>query len=353
MIKPSTPKYVVSHYKKNKYYHYFRHKCFDNKLLKLPDDHTSAAFYAQYEQYLRSVDAEREANKPAPIGSIKAIANAYKTSPEYNKLGIDAKRAYDRYLVKIVDHMGLLPISSITRPVVLKLRDTFAEQARTADYYVQTLSILLTFAMDRGFRVDNPAIGVKKLSKGEGSRPFELIDLMMVKRHARHELGWFFAFALFTGMRQGDLRLLTWTQIKSGGTIQVMTSKRGKPVDVPIHPLLAKIIKTIPKRSTQVLTNTKGKPWTADGLQTGMFKLFKKSGIKERVPGKISLHGMQKTAIGILMDVGCTEAEIVAITGKSAQMVARYSRDHQRKKLSRSAGKKFALSSVKSLGKRP
>lgn len=47
------------------------------------------------------------------------------------------------------------------------------------------------------------------------------------------------------------------------------------------------------------------------------------------------LHGLRKLAIVELADAGASDAEIQAVTGQSAEMVAYYRKDASRKKLSR------------------
>ena len=48
-------------------------------------------------------------------------------------------------------------------------------------------------------------------------------------------------------------------------------------------------------------------------------------------------HGLRKSAVVILLEAGCTDAEVSAITGQSRQMVEHYSRQVNQRKLAASA----------------
>ena len=48
-------------------------------------------------------------------------------------------------------------------------------------------------------------------------------------------------------------------------------------------------------------------------------------------------HGLRKSAVVTLLEAGCTDAEVAAITGQSRQMVEHYSRQVNQRKLAASA----------------
>jgi Phage integrase family len=71
-----------------------------------------------------------------------------------------------------------------------------------------------------------------------------------------------------------------------------------------------------PKRSTIILTNSDGAPWTSDGFRTSWGKACKRVGVVG-----LTFHDLRGTAVTRLAIAGCTEAEIATITGHSLRDV--------------------------------
>ena len=65
-----------------------------------------------------------------------------------------------------------------------------------------------------------------------------------------------------------------------------------------------------------ILTNKAGRPWTAHGFQASWRMAANKAGIVG-----LTFHDLRGTAVTRLALVGCTEAEIAAITGHSLRDV--------------------------------
>lgn len=142
------------------------------------------------------------------------------------------------------------------------------------------------------------------------------------------------ALALYSGQRQSDVLKMDWSMIREG-VIHVRQEKAGTRLWVPLRRDLAAILETVPHSSTRILTNASGLPW-----QTG----FKASwGAAMNHPEfsafrlrKLVFHGLRKSAVNALLEAGCTEAEVSAITGQSPEMIRHYNRMVDRKKLARS-----------------
>ncbi len=111
-------------------------------------------------------------------GSLVDVIAQYKRAPEFRNLRERTRHEYAVYLDLLSDTWGPHPVASIERKHVLGLRDKYAETAGTANKIVMVLRILLTFAVNRDYRRDNPAKEIKKLAMGAGyaSWPDEAID---------------------------------------------------------------------------------------------------------------------------------------------------------------------------------
>ena len=71
-----------------------------------------------------------------------------------------------------------------------------------------------------------------------------------------------------------------------------------------------------PKRSTIILTNSDGKPWTSDGFRASWGKACKAAGVVG-----VTYHDLRGTSVTRLALAECTEAEIATVTGLSLQSV--------------------------------
>ena len=121
--------------------------------------------------------------------------------------------------------------------------------------------------------------------------------------------------ALWTGQRQGDLLRLPWSAY-DGKHIRLRQSKTGARVVIPVGAPLKAALDATPKRSTIILTNSDGKPWTPDGFRASWGKACKAAGVVG-----VTFHDLRGTAVTRLALAECTEAEIVTITGHSLRSV--------------------------------
>jgi integrase len=71
-----------------------------------------------------------------------------------------------------------------------------------------------------------------------------------------------------------------------------------------------------PKCSSIILVNSEGKPWTSDGFPSSWRKACAAAGVTG-----VTFHDLRGTAVTRLAIAGCTEAEIVTITGHSLKSV--------------------------------
>src|SRR5581483_6899166 len=80
------------------------------------------------------------------------------------------------------------------------------------------------------------------------------------------------------------------------GLIAVKQGKTGKELWIPVHRDLAKVLQEIPKRAVTILTNSRGKPWTADGFHVTWRDELMRDEIKELRERRLVFHGLRKSA---------------------------------------------------------
>ena len=258
-----------------------------------------------------------------------------------------SRRDYGRYLEELKGMWGDLRVEDLEPADVLALRDKRSATPGAANYLVRVLSLVISWGVPRGYRTDNPCEHVRKLKIGEGweAWPWEAIEL--VEKYGPPWMWQAVAVALYTGQRQADVLAMSRAKIRNG-QIEVRQEKTGRHLVIPAHQKLLTVLASMKQDSVQVLTNTRGLPWTQNGFRASWNGVLEapqqKHGVLPRPhplwPIKragLVFHGLRKSAVVTLLEAGCTTAEVQAITGQSMQMVEHYAKQVNQKKLAASA----------------
>jgi integrase len=128
---------------------------------------------------------------------------------------------------------------------------------------------------------------------------------------------------------------MRWSDVKDG-VISITQDKTGKTVWVPVHSELKSELENIPRKSIFILTNSKEQPW-ATGFKASWRKELAKPAMAPIKQQGLVFHGLRKSAVVFLLEAGCTDAEVSAITGQTRQMVEHYSRQVNQQHLAREA----------------
>src|SRR5262249_19797521 len=99
--------------------------------------------------------------------------------------------------------------------------------------------------------------------------------------------------AMHTGLRQGDLLRLRWSDIGED-RIEILTSKsrhRTRAI-IPLYDDLRTVLSSIPKRSPIVLTNSNGRPWRERSFQSVFSKTKTGAGVRR----ELHFHDLRGTA---------------------------------------------------------
>jgi integrase len=122
--------------------------------------------------------------------------------------------------------------------------------------------------------------------------------------------------------------------IEDGGIV-VVQQKTGKELWVPLHPELRGALEGW--NSSPYVLNRKGKPYTPERFRSTWDELMSKMPAGMIRQEGFVFHGLRASSCEKLREVGCNDREIEAITGMSPEMVTRYSRFADQKKLARAA----------------
>lgn len=300
---------------------------------RLPDD--------PIERAKRVLEINDQAEEPdtVRIGTMADLITCYKISPKFTKRAPRTKKDYQKHMDFLGAHFGGLPVREWDFEKVERLQRKLANTPRTADYLVQVLSILLNYAIRRpkrfGLKI-NPCDAVEKMyDGGEGYPPWPDNVIQKAIEHAYPELANLIVTGLYTGQRSPDDIALTWNHYDGRG-LYVIQQKTGTRLWIPAHHILKSLFDSMEKRAAVILTTQTGRPWTQSNVQHEIMNLMEEIGFKG-----YSRHGLRKNAVNNLLEAGCTEYEVSAITGQSPQMVAHYAKRVNQKKLAESAIRKL------------
>lgn len=243
---------------------------------------------------------------------VRGLISAFKTSPEWAKLGKTSQAEYTRYLNAFSEEFGDWKVSQFEQPKakveLLDWRDEWADRPRAADYALQTVGRLFKWARGRGLTEACPTEDVERLRSVDRS---DLIwtegDLSAVLAKAGVEVGLAIRLAAETGLRLGDLLNLPWGAIGEHGIVW-RTSKRDRQMVVPLTDEAKRILESAPRKHLVILTNSLGKPWTTDGFKT----MFRRAKTDAEITG-LRFYDLRGTAASRRYLAGSPKRDIATI----------------------------------------
>lgn len=279
----------------------------------------------------------------APAGSFAALVEAYLASPEFEGLRPATKSDRSRLLGYVVKGWSTLPVRQLEPKHVLAFRDRFAKKPATANNTVRALSSALSWAVPRGWLPTNPCLGLKKLKGGGTYAPWSWEQIQLLRQHARPRMWQAAALALYSGQRQADVLKMRWSDIEND-LMHVVQSKTGAEVWVPVHVDLKAVLGEMPRVAETILSTERGESWGSGFKASWQAQMDVPTLASLREAGLV-FHGLRKSAVVFLLEAGCTDAEVSAITGQSREMVEHYARQVNRRKLAAAAILKWETAS--------
>ena len=288
---------------------------------RLPDD--------EAKRIARAVEINAslgEARRGAEVGSVDALVEMYQQAPEYRDLAPGSRKVYRLHLDTIRGLWGPLPVANIRRRNVLTLRDSRAHQPAAANNLIKVLRVLLSFAVNREMRIDNPARGVAPLKAGPGHRTWAQADIDRFLAIAPSGMAMALKLGLYTGQRLGDVLKMTWADY-DGTAIRVVQSKTGERLWIPAVGKLSDALAAWPRQGPLIL-----------GLKRRTFEDRWRRVILAAGLDGLTFHGLRYTAAANLAEAGCDVRQIAAITGhRSLAMLQQYTRGADQKRLASAA----------------
>ena len=285
----------------------------------------SPEFIASY------AEAERKLTERHP-DLCAGLIRAFLTSPEFEKnLQPSTQKEYRRILTAIEAKFGRAPIAAMADPRfagdALEWRDEIAaSKPREADNRMIVFGRLLSWAKKRHRISANVLEGYERIYRTDRSEKIWLPEhIAAMQQVASPEFWPLFLGALFTGLRQGDLRKLPWSAYDGKAITWRVTKRRkgdaGVKVTIPCTTALRSLMDSLPRRGPLIFTTATGRAWqkryVARHFETARAKAA------EALPevADLHFHDTRGTAITMLAEAGASVPEIAAITGHSYRTI--------------------------------
>lgn len=171
-------------------------------------------------------------------------------------------------------------------------------------------------------------------------RELTVEELARVCGSATGEMRLLFALGIYTGLRLGDCALMDWGSIDLARN-RIMTIPRktarhadGKPVVIPLHPVLAAMIAEVPPESrTGYLLPVTAKTYARDKALVSRWiqRAFTAAGIETQTTAKgrramvdVGFHSLRHTFVSLSLNAGVPIAVVQAIVGHSNPAMTRH-----------------------------
>lgn len=281
------------------------------------------------------VKAQSEKGQPRR-DTFEGLAVAYLGSPDFRKLADYTRRDYRIWIDRARLEFGRASLRLFSdlrmRGSILEWRDKWAHAPRQAAYAMQVLSRVLSWGLQRGWVMHNPAAGMPSVYKADRSDVvWEDHEIEAVAAEMNAHVVRAFKLAAWTGLSRGDLVTLRWDEIKETH-IERRRSKTGVEQIIPLFDETSALLANFPKSAVTVVTNHHGKPFTPRGLAMAVERARSEANEKRQDADKVAvgktLHDIRGTFATRLMRRGFEDRDIDEImgweTGKSARIRRRY-----------------------------
>ena len=244
-------------------------------------------------------------------GTLGWVIERYRDSDGYKDLKPTSKKIYARWLSEFCEMWGQMPPKVLTRRVVV----TFAESIESPATRKNAITVLKN-VLERALYYGLVEINQARKLRLKGPKPRQVVwswdEIERFPDGCDNEAIYVtFYLMLYLSQRPGDVSRLRWPAY-NGDTISLKQEKTGKLVEVPVHRDLRPILEKAKARRCGVfiVAHSDGRPVNAAWITAQFAKIRRKIGL-EHVQGR----DLRRTAVVLMGEAGCTEAQIAAVTG--------------------------------------
>ena len=167
----------------------------------------------------------------------------------------------------------------MTRRHVQKIIARRANTPGAANNLLKRIRVLMHFAIDNGWRKDDPTVRIIRFAEGE-HHTWTDGEIAAYERTwavgSRELLA--FALLLFTGQRASDVAKMAWADFSEDGIWVVQRKTKVKRL-IPLHPQLRGILAGTAKTEGTILLTSLNKAFSPDGFRNFMADKISEAGL--------------------------------------------------------------------------
>jgi integrase len=290
--------------------------------VSLPGASGSPEFMAAYNAAIAAHAPQMASLSRAKPGSMRDLAERYYTTAKFKAKAERTRYVERNTMERFMAKYGEKPAASVQTRHLDAILSGMVETPAAAMDLRKRLRHLFKLAIKLGWRSDDPVTATDTFKAGTHHT---WTEEEIAQFHAKWQRGTMrrtaFDLLLFTGQRSGDVRRMTWNDVRDGRFRVAAQEKTGQPVAARIHRDLIETLAAADRSQLVIISTAFGKPFSQAGFGNWIADAIERAGLPERCVA----HGLRKASARRLAEAGCTPHQIKAITGhKSLKEVQRY-----------------------------
>jgi len=263
-------------------------------------------------------------------GTVGRLIEDYRKSAKFKRLAPQTQALYEQFLEAAIQRRAIARLS-LGEFGAKKGRDAIrawrAEAAlsspRTADQIRTVLGAVATWGRseDRLTLDCAPCADMEVLYHAPKQHAWTDAEIRTAERKLPSRLAAAVGLALNTGLRREDLVTVRKDAVLEKRGVLIWATSKGKRFGreaiIDLTPPLRTVLRRAPKHDAPtILANSRGEPWTADGLHHALVAALEPLSIAK------TLHGLRRSAATRLEAQGFTHSQIARRLGWSEKEVA-------------------------------
>ncbi len=334
---------------------YYRNKAAGGPRIRIQAPKGTLEFEAAVEAAERGIDLFKKGKKPpqkpviVPRNTLRWLVAQYYNCAEFRTLDQRTQHVRKLVLERLLKQgrtserpaYGERPYGPIQPRHVRAIRDAHVDRPEAANAFVRSLRQVFAYAIEVDLMETNPAREVPYLkAKGDGIHAWTPEEIEKFER--RWEVGTkprlALALLLYTAQRRSDVVSLGPVCLRDGWLVFTQFKGRNRSpihLQIPVVPELQRIIAATPMTGIKTYLVTEfGNAFTHAGFSNWFRERCDDAGLPQ-----CSAHGLRKAAASRLAELGCSEKEIMSITGHTtSKEVGRYTRAARQRLMAQNAG---------------
>lgn len=276
---------------------------------------------------------KKHAPAQAKAGTLGGLLDSYRGSPRFKNRKARTKDDYWK-IMEYLAPMGDMPLVTVTSGFIAKLRDQTLAKKRAGftNHMLAMLSSVFKHGLEYELVTANPCVGIATAEMTDDrrrpNRAWTADEAMNVPEAAPDHLRLPLLLARNLAIRRGDIVAMP-RNAYSDGWLDFRASKNGKHMRLPVlgrlRTEMEAAIEAAPMGdSTLLCLNTRGKPWTANGLSHVLGEFFEECRKRKIMGEGGSIHGLRHSAGAILRGAGYTAEQRKMILGHDTDDMAEH-----------------------------